>query len=203
MGVTGFVLAGGASRRMGRDKALLEYQGRPAAAVLAARLSEATGEVTLIGDPERYAHLGFPVVGDRVPGLGPMGGLATALGLQAADWNLVIACDFLHVTSDLLKELAARALASPDLDCVAAALPGSEPGAGPQPLCAAYHARLAGHVTRCLQSKHLKMKDFLAEIRTGTVAVRDPAVLANLNTPGDWARHGLSVEPLRRVSTRS
>ena len=198
MHVAGFVLAGGASRRMGRDKALLEHEGQPWICLLADRVRAAAGNVTIIGPPERYAELGYPVEGDRTPGLGPLGGLGTALGLDYAPWNLVIACDMLHLPVELLVRLV-RATETADADCVAAA----SPERGAEPLCAAYHARLAPLVDRLLESKQLKMRDFLAQIRFVGVAAADPRELANVNTPEDWAKHAVPVGPLRRVPTRS
>lgn len=198
MHVAGFVLAGGASRRMGRDKALLEHQGQPWICLLADRVREAAGNVTIIGPPERYAGLGYPVEGDRTPGLGPLGGLATALGLGCAPWSLLVACDLLHLPVDLLVRLV-RATDTADFDCVAAA--SSERGA--EPLCAAYHARVAPLVDRLIESKQLKMRDFLAQIRVAAVPAAEPRELANLNTPEDLAKHAVPVEPLRRVPTRS
>ncbi len=198
MHVAGFVLAGGESRRMGRDKALLEHLGQPWICLLADRVRAAAGKVTIIGPPDRYAGLGYPVEGDRTPGLGPLGGLATALGLGYAPWNLVIACDLLHLSEELLIRLV-RATETADADCVAAA----SPERGAEPLCAAYHARVAPLVDRLLESKQLKMRDFLAQIRVATVDAADPRELANVNTPEDWAKHAVPVEPLRRVPTRS
>src|SRR5882672_6033560 len=95
----GFVLTGGRSSRMGRDKALLPVAGSgPAGGLsLVERTAElvrgAAGSVILIGMPERYAHLGLPVVADIVEDCGPMGGLLTALHVTHADSNLIVACD--------------------------------------------------------------------------------------------------------------
>lgn len=184
MHVAGFVLAGGASRRMGRDKALLEHQGRPLLAIVASRVAEVAGSVTVVGPPERYAHLGYPVEPDRVPGCGPMGGVWTALGLQRAPWNLIIACDFLNLQVEVLRDLVVRGSAS-DADCVAAAWDDR----GPEPLCALYHARLEPVLARAIQCNHLKMRTFLSEVRTESVRVRGGDLPANLNTPEDWAKH--------------
>jgi molybdenum cofactor guanylyltransferase len=62
--VAAFVLAGGASRRMGRDKALLELNGVPMVVRMARLVGPNVASVTLIGPPERYAHLGLHVVAD-------------------------------------------------------------------------------------------------------------------------------------------
>src|ERR1700737_2946897 len=90
---SGFVLAGGASSRMGRDKALLAYRETTLVEYVARVVREAVGSVTLIGDPDRYRELGHKVYRDKVSGCGPLGGTHTALSVSATDWNLVVACD--------------------------------------------------------------------------------------------------------------
>src|ERR1700722_18265791 len=102
---SGFVLAGGASRRMGQDKALLPLGSRTMVERIADEVRSAAGNVTIIGPIERYAHLGFPVVPDKVENCGPIGGLYTALSITKADWNLVVACDMPHVTAVFLTQL--------------------------------------------------------------------------------------------------
>src|SRR6058998_1400393 len=89
----GFVLVGGRSSRMGRDKACLPLQGRTLLEHVAAAVAAAAGSVTLVGSPERYQNLGFRVIADSLPGCGPLGGIHTALGASPADWNLIVACD--------------------------------------------------------------------------------------------------------------
>src|SRR5579884_2288918 len=104
----GFVLVGGKSSRMGCDKAFLTWRGRPLAQHIAHMVETAAGSVTLIGDEARYSLLGYPVVADRLPGRGPIGGLATALSISEADWNLVAGCDMPLLDTDLLRRLIGR-----------------------------------------------------------------------------------------------
>ena len=80
LAVTGLVLAGGASRRMGRDKAFLELDGRPLIGIVVERMAVVCAEVLLVaGDPRPYADLGVPLVQDRFPGVGVLGGLHAGL----------------------------------------------------------------------------------------------------------------------------
>jgi molybdopterin-guanine dinucleotide biosynthesis protein A len=81
----GFVLAGGRSSRMGRDKALLTIDGEALLTRVARQVAAVAGSVTVIGPPERYSHLSLEVVPDRTPGAGPLGGIDTALGLGRAE----------------------------------------------------------------------------------------------------------------------
>src|SRR5258708_4089918 len=91
--VEGFLLAGGRSSRMGRDKALLPFGSSTLAAHIATQIRDAAGNVTILAPPERYAHLGLPVLADAIPNCGPLGGLYTALQSTTADWNVLVACD--------------------------------------------------------------------------------------------------------------
>src|SRR4051794_13836057 len=90
---SGWVLAGGRSSRMGRDKALLDLGSGPLAAQVAGLIAQTCGSATLVGDPARYADLGFPIIPDNAPGLGPLSGIEAALAATASDWNLIVACD--------------------------------------------------------------------------------------------------------------
>jgi molybdopterin-guanine dinucleotide biosynthesis protein A len=178
---TGFVLAGGRSSRMGRDKALLPYQGTTLLRHIARAVEEAAGNVALIGDPALYSDSGYPVYPDELPGCGPLGGIHTALSLSKTDWSLVVACDMPGISAGPLRALLDQAAKS-HRDCVLAA----GPTGAPEPLCAVYHRRCLPAVLRAIRDKRLKMRDFVAEVDAEIMAL-DPAVLANVNTPKEWA----------------
>jgi molybdopterin-guanine dinucleotide biosynthesis protein A len=183
----GFVLTGGRSSRMGTDKALLPYLSRSLADHVARQVRVAAGNVSLIGHPKLYAHLGFPVYPDQCPSKGPLGGIHTALSRTAADWNLIVACDLPNVRSrELRRILQAADSARDSVKCV---VPCSGPK-GWQPLCAAYHARCLPAVERALRQDSLKMKDLLAQMECVLLSDLDPELFVNVNTPWDWERIG-------------
>src|SRR5580700_9663740 len=90
---------------MGSDKALLPFGGGSLAGHVAATVEAAAGSVMLIGDPQKYGHLGYAVLPDRRPGAGPLGGIESALSYTAADWNLVVACDMPGISAEFLRSL--------------------------------------------------------------------------------------------------
>jgi molybdopterin-guanine dinucleotide biosynthesis protein A len=184
---SGFVLAGGASKRMGQHKALLPYRGTTLVEHVAKIVSEAAGSVALIGDPGQLGHLGLAVFPDELPGYGPASGIYTALRVSTTDWNLMVACDMPSVTVDLLRLLLLRAETA-QRDCVAATGPYGQP----EPLCAVYHRRCLPSLTRSIRDKRLRMRDFVKEIGAIWVPV-DKLALANVNTPGEWAEFEAKV----------
>ena len=175
----GFVLAGGRSSRMGRDKALLPLDGEPLVARIARRVAAAAGSVAIVGPADRYASLGFEVVPDRLPGAGPLGGIDTALALGRAKWNLVVACDLPAVAPAFLAALLERAQAS-HADCV---MPRSD---RPEPLCAVYSLSAAIPIRAALSAGIRKVTQALTALSVDWYEVDQPGILTNLNTPHDW-----------------
>ena len=180
MQASGFVLAGGASKRMGQDKALLPYRGTTLVQHVAKTVRDSIGSVKLIGDPHRLGHLGLPVFPDELPGCGPASGIYTALRMTETDWNLVVACDMPSVSSEILSQLLGRAEHAAR-NCVAAVGPYGQP----EPLCAVYHRRILPLLGRAIRDKRLKMRDLIKEMGAEWLKV-DPSALANVNTPAEW-----------------
>lgn len=180
MEASGFVLAGGKSSRMGRDKATLPYHGTTLVNHVARLVRDAAGKVAVLGEPTRYGMLGYPVYPDLVPGCGPLGGIYTALSVTSTDWNLMVACDMPSLSLPILRDLLERAGAS-EGECVAASGSTGEP----EPLCAVYHRKCAPALKQAIQDKRFTMRDLLKELQSETVSVA-PLALANVNTPADW-----------------
>jgi molybdopterin-guanine dinucleotide biosynthesis protein A len=185
--VAGFVLAGGASSRMGRDKALLEIGGVPLLLRVARLAGPLVVTMTIIGPPERYRHLGLPIVGDDQPGLGPLGGIATALRFSAHEWNLVLGCDLPYLNAAWLEYLIARAAAS----AADALLP--ETARGAEPLCAMYRKSCAVRIAAALAAGVRKITEGLAGLTVERLDEREwkafdsnGRLFKNMNTPADY-----------------
>lgn len=187
MQVSGFVLAGGASKRMGRDKALLPFRGTTLVEHVAQNVREATGSVALIGDPDRLGHLGLPVYADQLPSCGPASGIYTALQVTETDWSLVVACDMPAVSPDILRELLRHAETT-ERNSVAATGPSGQP----EPLCAVYHRRCLPALERAIRDRRVRMKDLISEIGASLMPVPASA-LVNVNTPAEWSEFERSL----------
>ncbi len=189
MRLAGLVLAGGRSTRMGRDKALLTWQGQPLALHVAARLMPQVETVIRSGGaiPERLAALGLPVVPDAVADQGPLGGILAGLRwarAQGCDAVLTAPCDAPNVPTDL----AARLLAG--LGEASAALPVGLHG--PEPLFALWRVGTLQRLEDAAAAGALGVRAALAGLQAAEVTfpqdsdAADP--FANLNAPDDLAR---------------
>lgn len=196
--VAGFILAGGSSTRMGRDKALLEIGGVPLLVRTARLLEPLAASVTVVGTPDRYAHLGLRVVPDDYPaGTGPLGGIATALRISTAEWNLVAGCDLPYLSEEWLDWLMARALAS-RADAIVPETPQ-----GLEPLCAMYRSRCATTLAAAVAKGVRKVTDGFAGLAMERITPADwgarssAFLFTNMNTPQDYK------EAKRRLELKS
>jgi molybdenum cofactor guanylyltransferase len=177
----GFVLTGGASRRMGRDKALLSFQGIPLAAWVASRVERAVDRVSLVGGGERYVHLGYPVLDELYAGCGPLSGIEAALRLGGAEWSLIVACDMAGIQVDWLEEMLDAASGS-----AVQAVYARQSGGAIEPLCAVYHESCLGPVEELLQSGMFKASGLFSKINGLAFDASWADQLRNVNTPEDW-----------------
>ena len=175
----GFILTGGRSSRMGRDKALLEWGERTVAEHLADLVFQVAGSVCLVGEPERYKHLRLETTSDIRPGTGPLGGLETALSMTAADYNLILACDLPNIPRQLLIDLMSAAEGG-DWDTVAV----RDARGRLHPLCAVYHRRCLPLIQRALDSGEYRVLSAFDRLNVNWYEAG--SALSNINTPEEW-----------------
>ena len=180
------VLAGGQSRRMGRDKALLPLGGQLLIERVLAAARPLAYPGLIVGDPAAYGHLGWPVLPDCRPGCGPLGGLYTALGTTAAP-VLLLACDLPFLTPAFLRYLVDRR--GPHQAVV------PHTAAGLQPLCALYEPSCMAAVKAAMQADQLGMRRLLSNLSLDLVREKDwrpydehGLLFANLNAPAEYQR---------------
>ncbi|HYN34297.1 MAG TPA: molybdenum cofactor guanylyltransferase [Ilumatobacteraceae bacterium] len=182
----GVVLTGGASRRMGRTKALIEVHGTPMASLVANALADAGCESVVLfgGDPNELAPLDRPVLPDRYPGEGPLGGILGVLelfGPQATDL-LIVACDLANLSSTDLVALIDAARRRPDADVVVAH------GERIEPTCALWRSATVDRVRASFDAGERAVHRVLGDLCTVEVSLA-PTSLRNINTPGDLDRY--------------
>lgn len=187
--ITGAILAGGGSRRLGRDKAKLKLAGKELALRVAAALAPVVSGCWLItNQPLAHLAFGLPLVTDLWPHQGPVGGLITALFYARTPWILAAAVDNPFPAPAVLNELAALARGTSRPAVVCRSPRGLEPFPG------LYSVRLGPRLTEFLKSDRRPTR-FLEVCRPQVIpeeAVRrlDPEGCSffNLNTPEDVAQ---------------
>jgi molybdopterin-guanine dinucleotide biosynthesis protein A len=177
--VAGFVLAGGRSSRMGRDKTLLELNGETLVQLALRKLTAVCAEVAIAGggvELDRIAR----VIPDSTPGCGPLGGIVAALEQSLHEWNLFLAVDMPFVPVEALRTLVAAA-GGEEMVLLAQA------DGYVQPLCGIYSRRALPALREELNAGRLKVKDAVAATRAVSyVEFAEVGWFRNLNTPEDF-----------------
>lgn len=188
------VLAGGQSRRLGRDKAVEPLDGEPLIRRVIRRASDgvkATHVVVVVADADRAAALPLDdwhlTAVDVFPDCGSLGGIYTGLDASPTGWVLVTACDMPFLSAALLSHLAGLRAG---VDAVVAVIDGR-----PEPTHALYHKRCLSAIETRLRAGQLKISGFFDDVNVRYVPetdVRkfDPELLSffNINRPEDLAR---------------
>ncbi|WP_232375452.1 molybdenum cofactor guanylyltransferase [Mycolicibacterium baixiangningiae] len=176
------VLAGGASRRMGRDKATVVVDGSTLVERVVATVSERSSPVFVIAAPgQPLPELSAQVLRDEVRGVGPL--LATGRGLRAAAqaghrWAFVCAVDLPHLTMDFVDDLAVPA-ARLGVDVV---LPWD---GRDHYLAAIYRTSLADHISTLVAAGERSMRALVDTVDTQRIVMPEQRALTNANTPDD------------------
>jgi molybdopterin-guanine dinucleotide biosynthesis protein A len=187
--VSAAILAGGRARRFGgQDKSRLVVDGRPIIARQLDVLHRVAAEVFAVApDPARFASVPLAVHADRIPNLGVIGGIYTALACAAGECVVVVACDLPFLSAPLLQRLIDLSTSDDGAWVVSAR--------GVEPLLACYRRHAAARVREAIDAGDLKAADLGRRLRMAPLAGEalaefgDPErLLANVNTPGDFAR---------------
>ena len=186
---SGVIMAGGASERLGRDKALERIGGKALVERVIDSLVPLTTEVlVVVAQPEQAAAFHLPpsvrVVSDRYPGKGSLGGIFTGLDASTEAWSLVVACDMPFLNGELLRHLMGE---SSNVDAVVPLLGGQI-----EPLHALYSKACLAPMERMVRAGDLKIAPLFDAVRVRYVDERtidriDPRHLSffNINTQAD------------------
>jgi molybdopterin-guanine dinucleotide biosynthesis protein A len=184
--ITGVILAGGKSSRMGQNKALMSLGGKRLVDRVVEVMRSAFDELLMVTNtPEVYADLGLPMVRDVWPDKGSLGGVYSAIYHAATPYCLVVACDMPFLRAAVLRYLITQMA---DYDVVVPDVLGEL-----QTLHAIYSKACLQPIERRLAMNRLRIVGFFPEVRVRTVTASelepyDPELLAfqNLNTPEEF-----------------
>jgi len=171
--VNGFILAGGKSDRMGQDKALLNWHGQTLLEHIVTVVSRAADQVQVVGRDS---------LPDRLPGLGPLSGIATALESSETDANLMVAVDLPFLTVDFVKYFRSR-LEISNCRVLVCRIRSRFP------LCLGIRQAILPELQRRLDDRNLSVHGFIESSTAEVIAEAevidagfDPSIFQNINT---------------------
>jgi molybdopterin-guanine dinucleotide biosynthesis protein A len=189
------ILAGGKSSRMGRDKALLEYDGKQFIQQITEELSQFEERIIARGTNRGFSaeiEAAWTVIPDLYPDHGPIGGLHAALSACRSDALFVVTCDMPLIESELVRELCAwmqeTDVDKKRVDAYDVVISVGE-GGKIHPLCGVYRKSVLPVLEEQILSDRNRVMAALKQLRVKYVTVDSPArarQLANINTPEDY-----------------
>jgi len=176
---TAIILAGGDSGRMGTDKSMLTIKGRPIIETISEQLRGTFCQILISSnEADKLAFLGFEIIPDKIPGQGPLMGIASALEVSTNEFNFVVACDIPHIDLTYVRRMLAEA---EGVDIVI-------PTTGEEryePLFAVYRKSALKAINKVLSSGGRKISDVFDRCRVKYIEL-EARGLTNLNTMTEY-----------------
>jgi len=193
--VTGIVLSGGKSSRLGEEKGLALFNGKPLVTYAISILKPLCGKLIISANhhQQEYAKYGFEVVEDQIKDIGPMGGLYTCLKHSTTRYNMVLSCDTPFINTRLFEYLL------DNIENFQAVVPVHDDGLV-EPLCAVYATNTIWSLQMSIEKGNYKLMDFLNEINHKKMKIdqRLPfysdELFVNINTKTDLKNHSAGGE---------
>ena len=177
--VTGIILAGGKSSRMGYDKGLAIVDGKKMVESVHDALKKVVNKVIIISNTDVYDFLNLPVFKDEYADKGPVGGIYTGLLHSSTDKNLIVACDMPFVTESLMKKVLASSNA---FQVVVPSLKDKV-----EPLCGFYKKEITASLKEMIEEGILPVHKVIRSFNYKILPIDESMARAftNVNSPSD------------------
>jgi molybdopterin-guanine dinucleotide biosynthesis protein A len=178
--ITGIVLSGGQSSRMGRDKGLCLLHGKPLAGYVINVIRPFCDSLIISANNRDYDDFGYRVVPDLITGIGPAGGIYSSLAASMTEHNLVISCDMPLVSPGLISFILDQ---SDGFEAVIPVFNGH-----PEPLCAYYRQHVYKTFSASIEKGMLKIQDIIKGLNVRMIDIVPeldfyrPDLFINLNS---------------------
>ncbi len=176
--ITGAIIAGGRSKRLGTDKALIYFKGKKLIEYAIELMQAFTNEIVISANKNKYTEYSFPVVPDNYPDLGPISGLEAVLKHSRTRKNMVVPCDTPFLSTELYETLINF---SETYDAV---VPRTANGKT-EPLIAVYSKDILPVISQQIKKHDYKLQHLLKAINTKFVLIDNKHNLSNINTISD------------------
>lgn len=179
--ISAVVLAGGNSRRMGTNKALIVWKGMTFLERICGVLSKEFSSIYLSGPKEWYKDFSYSCIEDHYPQIGPLGALASIFETITSEWIFVVSCDTPFLTREII-ELQVKHISKENVQAVFCNVNGKE-----MPLVGFYHKSSLKAIQQQIASSNYRIMDFLAQIKCEVIDLPKELIpqLLNVNTKDD------------------
>jgi molybdopterin-guanine dinucleotide biosynthesis protein A len=193
--ITGIILAGGKSTRMGVDKAFLKIGERTVIEEIFSRFENIFSRIIIVANEiEKFNFLGAQITSDIVPSKGPLGGIYTGLIKSNSFYNFVTACDMPFLRQDVVEYILGQ---RSGWDVIVPEYRGRL-----EPLCAVYSKNCIKPIENQLGQNNLKIRSFFQYVRAKTLVEQEISqfapegiCFANINTVQDYEQFRYSQTP--------
>jgi molybdopterin-guanine dinucleotide biosynthesis protein A len=178
--ITGIILSGGKSSRMGKEKGLCLFKGKKLVQYAIDVLSPYCERIIIVANNKGYENLGLEVFSDEVKEIGPVGGIYTGLVHSKTEDNFILSCDMPMISQELveylLQNIKNKQIVVPEF------------GGFFEPLCAYYRSDILQQLKKLIEERNYKLVDFIrktdfAELRIDKqLDFFHPLLFANINS---------------------
>ncbi|MBQ4821053.1 molybdenum cofactor guanylyltransferase [Aquimarina sp. MMG016] len=171
--ITGIILAGGKSSRMGQDKGLKLHQNKPFMQHIIDALSSITKNILIVTSQKEYQKFGYPCFSDIIPDQGPVGGIYTGLSHSETKNNIVLSCDIPFITAEVLVNLINQYDANYDVTTYEST-----------PLVTMYHRSVIKQFLNSIEEKRLSLRKTLSLLKVKHIPIETHLMpfIQNINT---------------------
>lgn len=181
--ISGYILAGGKSSRLGTDKALLLVQEEPLLMRIKRLIDPFCKTVVISGHKNEYVDFTIKMVPDLYPGIGPISGIISSLKHSSTEWNLLVSVDTPFINTELIQSLIAQ---TGQYDCI---IP--EHDGGIEPLIGLYNRQILPQLEEIINQGDYKLMRLVTKLNTRYLDCRPliqkyPRLFFNINRPEDY-----------------
>ncbi len=181
--LTGIILSGGKSRRMGKEKGTSLLFGKPLIEYAVDVITQICDEIIIGTNTNDYNYLGYQVVRDEIKNIGPIGGIYSCLKSSQTTDNIILSCDMPLVSVDLTKYILSE---REDFEVVVPEFKGF-----PEPLCAFYNKNIIDRLLKNIHSGKFKIQEVIKQFHItrlpidSTLPFYNEHLFTNINSPDD------------------
>jgi len=180
--ITGVVLAGGESSRMGEDKSLMQFKEQALIAFSINALNPFCKEVLISSDKEKHQRFKLKTISDEYQKIGPIAGIHSALKNSETDYIIILPCDSPMVKSEFVKYLISQI--KRDTRAIVPKYQDYQ-----EPLFAIYHKNILSEIEEQIQKQDYRLTNLLKKVGADVIQVKDRSCFVNINTPEDFRKY--------------